>query len=165
MILLYPVHTLPIAILIASPLRLKCFSGKPLVGVYLRVTKFVNLMVRVLTAVFYVGREKIHLIFSLTVSWLNCFGVASDPGWMSPGLRPPSWTCMPWLTLWLGQRWYCFFSDFMPCAGHCLRQGINLLSNMFFLLSLLIAYLRLVYFCSSGYYWLRRRTGMHLTSC
>lgn len=137
---------------LASPLRLKCFSGKPLAGVYLRVTKSVNVMVRVLTVVFYVGREKIHLIFFLTASWLSCFGVVSDHGCMSPGLRPPLRTYEPWLILWLGPRGDCFGLALLPCVGLYGRQGINLLSNMSFLLSLLIDYLRLVYSCSSGVY-------------
>ena len=137
---------------LVSLLRSRFSSSKPPVGVCRRVTKFASVMARDLIDVHYVGCEKTRHIFSSTVCWLSCSGDVSDHGCMSPGLRPPFLTCASWPILWLGPRGDCFGWASQPCAGPFGRQGINLPSNMFSPLSLLIAYLRLVYSYSSGDY-------------
>ena len=45
------------------PLRLECFSGKPLMGVFLRVTKFVNVMAWARSIVFFVVPWRTQTIF------------------------------------------------------------------------------------------------------
>ena len=120
---------------------------------------------RSLIDAFYVGPLKIPSISSFTALWPSFFGAVFGIGFTLIGIPLPSRTCGVMLVVYLGWLKGCSGLVLQRFVGHCGLLGTSLLLNISFRLTLWATYLNLVSSCSSGDYWVRRRTSRLLMLC